>query len=396
MEKDFLTGKRLNTMAVKRINEIRILQLLYREGELTQTELKQMLDLSSPTITQGVQMFRRHGILTDGKALKSSGGRKPRKIAFSYQALHAAGVEIRPHHVEIVIIDMKGRVVFSETHRLNYENTPAYWTAINTHIKDIICHEPKVQNLLGVGIAFPGEVSFNGNVIERATVLGLYNEPLDNIKRHFDYDVYIENGANTAGFGAIWRDQANADAVYIVVTDDGVAGAIILEGHIYRGSGKAGAFGHMTLDPNGKQCFCGAKGCWTAYCALSNLSSYADGDLDAFFAKKGQDHKLQTAWENYLASFARALSIIILSMDLDVIIGGKLARYMRGELEMLEEKVREHPVLRNEQFSIRLDNIEENGLAVGAALIFVRKFLEGKISLDSTESKEEGQQMIGS
>lgn len=97
-----------------------------------------------------------------------------------------------------------------------------------------------------------------------------------------------------------------------------------------------------------------------------------------------------------MTSFARALSIIILSMDLDVIIGGKLARYMRGELEMLEEKVREHPVLRNEQFSIRLDNIEENGLAVGAALIFVRKFLEGKISLDSTESKEEGQQMIGS
>lgn len=396
MEKDFFSGTRLNTTAVKRINEIRILQMLYWEGELTQTELRQKLTLSPPTITQAVQMFRKCGILTDGAELESSGGRKPRKIAFLYQAFHAAGVEIRPHHIEVVIIDMKGRVEGSETYRLDYENTPAYWAAINACIKNVLNHLPNVHSLLGVGIAFPGEVSFNGNLIERATVLGLYNEPLDNIKRHFDYDVYIENGANTAGFGAIWRDQANTDAVYIVVTDDGVAGAVILNGQIYRGSGKAGAFGHMTLDPNGRQCFCGAKGCWTAYCAMSNLSSLTGGDLDAFFAKKDGDKRLQTAWDEYLTSFARALSIILLSMDVDIIIGGKLARYLRSALGALQEKIQEHPVLRNERFNIRLDDIKENTLAVGAALIFVRKFLDGKIPFDLAESEEGEREVIGS
>lgn len=374
---DIFAGGQINTMAVKHINETRILQLLYRRGELTQIELKQELNLSSPTIIQAVQGFRKMGILVDGEAMESSGGRKPRKIAFKYDALHAVGVEIRRHHIEIVVVDLKGCVVSSRTLRLNYENTSEYWTAINNYIKDLLRELPQVRTVLGVGIAFPGEVSFNGGLIERATVLGLHNVPLDNIKRHFDFDVYIENGASTAGFGAIWRDQAITDAVYIVVTDDGVAGAIVLDNHIYRGSGKAGAFGHMTLDPNGKQCFCGAKGCWTAYCALSNLSDLSNGDLDAFFAEKAGNQQYQAAWNEYLDRFAMALSSILLSLDLDVIIGGKVVRYLSDDLPLLWQKVQRHPVLKNEAPRIRLDDIEENTLAVGAALIFVARFING-------------------
>lgn len=380
---DILTGGQINTVAVKRINEARILQLLYQKCEMTQMELKQELNLSSPTITQAIQNFRRKGLVEDGEELESSGGRKPRKIAFKYSALHSAGVEIRRHHVEVVLIDMKGQVVASETYRLDYENTPAYWTAVNNHIKVLIGTCPQIRTVLGVGIAFPGEVSFNQGMIERATILGLEHVPIYHIKRHFDFDVYIENGASTAGFGVTWRDKAINDAVYIVVTDDGVAGAIILKNHIYRGSGKAGAFGHMTLDPNGKKCFCGARGCWSAYCALSNLSALSGGNLDAFFAGKANGNpQYRAAWSEYLDHFALALTSIMLSLDLDVIIGGKLARYLNDDLPLLRKKIQLHPVLHNEEPRIRLDDIENNTLAVGAALIFVDRFLSGRPEYD--------------
>lgn len=375
---DILKNDQINTMAVKRINESRILKLLYDEQELTQIEIKERLGLSAPTINQALQLFRRAGIFVDGEELKSSGGRKPRKIAFNYSAFYSVGVEIRPHHVDIVVIDLKGNVERTKTFSLDFKNSSAYWSGINDRILELISGSMDRDSILGVGISFPGEVSFSGDMIERATVLGLYNVSLDNIKRYFDFNVYIENGARAAGFGALWRNESISDAVYIVVTDDGVAGAVILNDRIFKGIGKAGAFGHMTLDPNGKRCFCGARGCWTAYCALSNLSELTDGDLKEFFRRKDEgDERCLKAWDRYLDYFAQALDTILLSMDLDIIIGGKLARYLRDDLPLLKEKMRRHPVLSNEEAKVSIDDTYSNALAVGAALIFVSKFLNG-------------------
>ena len=64
-------------------------------------------------------------------------------------------------------------------------------------------------------------------------------------------------------------------------------------------------------------------------------------------------------------------------MDLDIIIGGKLARYLRDDLPLLKAKMRRHPVLSNEEAKVSIDDTYSNALAVGAALIFVSKFLNG-------------------
>lgn len=378
-QSSLFNGKQVNTMAVKRVNEMRLLQLLYREGELTNQELREKSGLSLPTITQAVQKFRQQGFLADGEELESSGGRPSKKIAFQYDAFHCVGVEIRPHHVEIVVTNLTGRVIDSDVRRQTFENAPAYWRAINTRIKELLARDPQVKTVLGVGIAFPGEVSINGDMIRRATLLGLRDEALDNIKKHFDFNVYIDNGAYAAGFGAIWRSASISDAVYILIPDAGVAGTIILDNQVFRGGGKAGAFGHTTIFPQGKPCSCGARGCWSAYSALNNLSSLSGGDLDLFFAQKDGDPALSAAWDEYLSCLAQALRGIILSLDLDVIIGGKLVRYLRQDLDRLQNYIREVPVLRNDPPRVRLDDIEENTQAVGAALIFVGRLFAGKL-----------------
>lgn len=390
----------VNTMAVKYINETRVLQLLYKEGELTQMELKKQLQLSSPTITQALQMFRKMGILVDGTELQSSGGRKPRKIAFNYNACYSVGIEIRRHSINMVITNLQGKIISGTTKKIEFAHTSAYWQSLNGYVRQMINENPQVHTVLGIGIAFPGEVSFGDDMIERAVVLGMKRVPLDNIRQHFDFDIYIENGASTAGFGAAWRDRVIKNAVYVVVTDDGVAGAIILNNHIFRGGGKAGAFGHITLDPNGKQCFCGARGCWTAYCALSNLAAVCDNNLEMFFEHLAQkEEACQRAWEEYLDYLAQALDTIALGLDLDIIIGGKLARYLPPYMEELRGKMQKHPSLFEDIPLVRLDDINENALAIGAALIFVDRLLSGRIDFkerlpeirrDGSEKPEEG------
>ena len=373
--------EQVNAMAIKKANLQRVFQLLYWEKELTQQEIKENLQLSSPTINQALQNLRQIGIIENGSEEKSSGGRKARRIAFNYKRTYSVGVEIRRHHIEIVVIQLDGTCVSSVVKKLNFSNTAKYWEQINNWVKDLL-KETAISNVLGVGIAFPGEISFGKNVIERATVFNLQNVPLDDIKKHFDFNVYIENGASTAGFGYTWRDKNINDAVYIITTDAGVAGTIILNNQIFRGYGKAGAFGHMTLNPNGKQCFCGNKGCWSTYCALSNLTDLTNGDLNCFFnALKSGDRNCVVVWSEYLNKFALALKNIILSFDLNIIIGGKLAPYLCEYTDDLKKRILKYSALTSNIPQIMTDNFKGNTIAVGAAMIYVSKLVSGEIDV---------------
>ena len=376
-------NKILNTMAVKKINESRILELIYWNQGLTQQDIKNELGLSAPTVIQALQQFRELGLIGDGGELVSSGGRKPKTLQFYYDARVAAGVEIRRSHIEAVVIDLKGNVLWSETQEKKFEHVDAYWEWLNQYLKENVVIPYGKEMLLGVGIAFPGEVSPDGTSISRSTVLGIQNMPLANIKQHFDYPVYIEYGANAAGFGAVWSRRGEydiKDAVYLIVTNNGVAGTVIQDNHIFKGSrGRAAAFGHMTLNPNGRQCFCGAKGCWSAYCGLHNLSDGTDGSLERFFEElDAGKEEARKQWEEYLTYFARALVNIRLSFDLNIIIGGKLAGYLDSRLEELYRKIFSHPTMADEGKFMELDTIEESAQAVGAALIYVEKLLSGE------------------
>jgi predicted NBD/HSP70 family sugar kinase len=57
-----------------------------------------------------------------------------------------------------------------------------------------------------------------------------------------------------------------------VTVSDGVGSAIVARGDILRGAtDTAGEFGHVSIDPNGPECMCGATGCLEAF--TSNLAT---------------------------------------------------------------------------------------------------------------------------
>ncbi|MFZ3078258.1 MAG: ROK family protein, partial [Bellilinea sp.] len=53
------------------------------------------------------------------------------------------------------------------------------------------------------------------------------------------------------------------DRLAAVTVGTGIGTAFIYRGQIYRGFGDHhGEGGHMLLDPNGPECYCGGRGCW--------------------------------------------------------------------------------------------------------------------------------------
>jgi glucokinase len=77
---------------------------------------------------------------------------------------------------------------------------------------------------------------------------------------------YVDNDAKAVALGEGWCGAAGGHRNYIgMVVSTGVGGGIVLEGRLLDGaSGNAGHIGHLIVNPGGRKCACGARGCLEA------------------------------------------------------------------------------------------------------------------------------------
>jgi glucokinase len=79
-------------------------------------------------------------------------------------------------------------------------------------------------------------------------------------------DVFIDNDAKALALGEGWVGAARGHDSFIgMVVSTGIGGGIVLDGRLLDGqSGNAGHIGHVVVEPDGRPCFCGGRGCLEA------------------------------------------------------------------------------------------------------------------------------------
>ena len=366
--------------SLKTINMQKIFDLLYREGSLRQNEIREMSGLSGPTVSACLQSFRKQGVFIDGKELESSGGRKPRLVEFNYNIRFAVGVEIRMNHVDVCILTLKGELMSSAVYRLKFRHDSAYWKKVNEYVEDEIKNNVNREEVIGIGVAFPGEISIDRQRIIRATVFGLKNVYISEIQSYFKLPITVEYGPNAAGYKIVWHKGMD-NGICIVITNNGVAGSIINDNKIYRGkSGEPAAFGHFVLDNRHKKCFYGSNDTWSNYCAVSELTQQEDPDLPGFFLRVKQgDKKAVNSWNEYLKYMARGIMLVKLAFDTDMVIAGRIAPYLLEYYDQLKAEIKKHPSYNDDDFDVMIDTSSTSPMAEGAALILVSTFIENYI-----------------
>ena len=80
---------------------------------------------------------------------------------------------------------------------------------------------------------------------------------------------FVDNNAKTVALGEAWCGAATGLTDFVaVVMGAGVGGGIISGGQLLAGRlGNAGHVGHIVVEPDGRDCPCGGKGCLEAYCS---------------------------------------------------------------------------------------------------------------------------------
>jgi glucokinase len=77
---------------------------------------------------------------------------------------------------------------------------------------------------------------------------------------------FVDNDAKALALGEGWRGAAAGCRNYLaMVVSTGVGGGIVLDGRLLQGRlGNAGHIGHIVVEPEGRECVCGGRGCLEA------------------------------------------------------------------------------------------------------------------------------------
>jgi glucokinase len=120
---------------------------------------------------------------------------------------------------------------------------------------------------LAVGIGCGGPMSAEGELVSPLNIPGWRDFPLRRrVAQLTGLPTWIDNDAKALALADGWMGQAAGVPNYLsMVVSTGIGGGIVLNGRLLDGrDGNAGHIGHVVVEPEGRRCECGGRGCLEA------------------------------------------------------------------------------------------------------------------------------------
>lgn len=356
------------TQEVKRYNKNRIYRFLLEAERTTKQELALALGLSMPTVLQNTRELEEAGLLTTAGCYASTGGRKAQAIVPVRDAAVSVGLDLTRNHVSLVLADLCGGILKHARIALPFAETEEYITALRSFVDGFLTDVP--QKLLGAAIIIPGIVTQDGTAIVHSHVLGLLGH-FSELEQLFDCPVRFFNDSNAAAFAEFHGLQTRA--VYVSLSNS--VGGAVYEGKLVEGDHcRAGEFGHMTLVPEGRRCYCGQSGCADAYLAASVLAG--NDRLEAFFDQVAASNTTaRNCFSHYLEHLAVLVNNLRMAFDCDVLLGGYVGGFLEPYWEEIAALVCARSTFDTDASYLLPCRYRVEAAALGGALQFIETFI---------------------
>jgi N-acetylglucosamine repressor len=382
-----------NSLEVKKLNRNRVFRYVNGRRETSMPDISAALDISGPTVLTIVKELKSAGVVEEVGALESTGGRKAKAIASVKEARYAVGMDITGNHVGFAYTDLSMKVLDHERIRKHFYNEEQYFQEIGELLKDFIArnHIPEGQ-IEGVGIALPGIVDREKNILTRSHVLGIQEASNRMWTKYIPYPCELLNDANAAAITEdICCERPESNMVYLSLSNS-VGGAVIFADEMksnmgtkvgnddmtmYMGNNwRSGEFGHMVIHSEGRTCYCGKKGCLDAYCSALKLAGLEEGNLSAFFREmESGNEEYKRIWEDYLQDLAIAVDNLRMCFDCEIVLGGYVGNHMEPYIERFKEIVSKKNIFGGSGEYVRVCQYREESSAYGAALYQIENYI---------------------
>ena len=262
-----------------------ILRLLIASHGMSRTAIAENMKLSKAAISPLVKEMLNAGLLEESIPESSGQGRPSVLLKMRADSAYFLGASLLGEQVILVLIDMHGLVLASTQMALNLDPQQLS-VALAAAIPDLIAEKGiSADQLIGLGVTLSGFVDENQSVCVQSALLGWKNVPLaEMLKQQTGLDVSLENDAKALAVSEKIFGVAKKTRNFTLISHgDGIGSAHFFQGQLHRGAhGGAGEIAHCTIEPGGRPCRCGKRGCLDTLASLTAIrESVRDKALEA-------------------------------------------------------------------------------------------------------------------
>lgn len=303
-----------NLPKVGSYNRAVVLEAIQASDGISRVQIAAQAGLTAQTVSVIVRRLLEEGLVVEDGSQPSQGG-KPRTILrVDPAAGYAIGIHFDPGEISYVLADLAGRPV-SKLHRpLKPGLSPEAVIAQMGRTARKMLPSPD-DRVLGVGLACPGPLDPKGVMVSPPRLPGWDQVPIKAmLEGATGFPVTVDNDATAAAIGERWAGAARSTPSFVYLyLGTGIGGGMFLDSQVYRGrSLNAAELGHITVLPDGPECYCGNRGCVEAVCCPSAIEAAARERLALGARSTLTQHRLTHARICTAAAAGDALAVEII------------------------------------------------------------------------------------
>ncbi|KQQ06367.1 ROK family transcriptional regulator [Rathayibacter sp. Leaf185] len=264
-----------------------MVDLIRSSGPISRVELTAATGLTQPAISMIVRKLLTDGIIRQTGSTATGG--KPRQLLeINARARIGIGIQLGFESITLVATDTGGGVIARQQIDGAALASPEEVTERLVRGYEDFVRGTGIDRraIAGVAAVAPGPIDQRaGRVLGPPSLHHWRDFPLRQaLGAGIGAPILLDNDAAAAGIGEFWSRGVSRHRTFgCIYVGTGIGAGVVLDGALLRGaSSNAVEVGHISIVPDGHECFCGNRGCLERYAAPTVVVDEARADHRSF------------------------------------------------------------------------------------------------------------------
>lgn len=266
-----------NNARVRQANKQIFLSHLWREKQLSKSQLAQLTSLSIPAVSNILEELMDEGRISHSRETLSQRGLSSGSYHLPETGAWTLCINVTPTSITSQLADARLVAVGDWHHEVINPDTPkALLAALATHWREYHRQFPEVTINLALGVH--GQVDpITG--ASKTMPQAPWKTPVEIkylLEEMLGVQVRLDNDCVMLALAEKWQNPAAKGDFCVINVDYGIGSSFVINDNIWRGSlYGSGQIGHTIIHPDGVACDCGRYGCLETVASLSALKKQA-------------------------------------------------------------------------------------------------------------------------
>ena len=266
-----------NNARVRQANKSIFLSHLWREKQLSKSQLSQLTGLSIPAVSNILAELLSEGLIGHSTEHLSKRGVNSGSYQIPEHGAWTLCMNITPTSIEYQLADARLLAVDGHQHLpVNAPTPQALLEAIVECWRHI--HRRYPQHSINLALGVHGQVDpITG--VSQTMPQARWKTPIEIkylLEERLGVQVRVDNDCVMLALAEKWQNNSQERDFCVINVDYGIGSSFVINEQIYRGSlYGSGQIGHTIVNPDGVVCDCGRYGCLETVASLSALKKQA-------------------------------------------------------------------------------------------------------------------------